>query len=977
MIYKGKGGIQYNLENNPFAGGGEGKVYNVVGKRDVVAKLYKNGLNDKMKERKLLAMVDNPPSKAVMDQIAWPLDVLYDRSHTFVGFIMPKLAINEDLNVIYEYGTTAKYPNVPWRNKIIIAKNLCAVLDAVHDAGHVVGDLNPKNISVDPQNGHIIFVDTDSYHIEDNGTIYRCNVGMPEYLPVEIQRKMKGGLSSASLPTFTKATDDFALAVHIFQLLMNGTHPFACRVLPSQASVVFPQPTDNIMNGDCPFLQPKAGIDIPVYAPPISILPKAMQDMFKRAFIDGHTTPNARPSAAEWHAALCNLECELRQCGEKSYHEYYNTLNHCPWCEADQKFTSGVSATQKTPLTQSTIPHAMRPTHISAPRTNITGSAYNTSGTGIYGSYTGYGGGTTTRYKSSKKKIVIPIVIAVVVIIAIILGVTLGTRSNKSKPPETICLSTPTSLGVANGEITWDSVRNANSYMVKVNDKEVPVSQNSLVLDSSFDAGNYNISVRAQGATENIIASDYSDVITVTKPSVPVGISLDNGVLSWTAVSDYTAYKVLINGSVVATVNALEYALKDNVANLKVGSNSIGVKVAGNNNLLLDSDLSITKDSVKLSAPLNVGVADEMLSWQKVDGAIGYKIDITNGSNVKSETVGENTYSYYLLGKVAKGTYQISVRALGNNNMYYSSDPSSSVSYTLAETIISLSSKQDLLNISNDLGAKYVLQNDIDISGSVWTPIGTIAARFNGVLIGNGHSIKGLTLTSVDTKGAGFFGVVGESGIINDITFEDVKIDSGTTGYVGAVSGINYGTIFNVVVEGEVGGATSGDYVGGLVGRSYGSIYDCTNKAQVKGATNVGGIAGNFDFGNANMQFSNCVNEGVIVGKTRVGGLVGYARIARLCYFRNLSNVGAVTALNNYAGGICGYTEGVSGQTGNYESCQNSGNVTAADFAGGCFGYVGSYINITLGDVSDPTKNCGNTGTVSATSGHSGNIRGN
>ena len=46
MIYKGKGGLKYNLENAPFAQGGEGKVYNIVGEPQKVAKLYKNGLND-------------------------------------------------------------------------------------------------------------------------------------------------------------------------------------------------------------------------------------------------------------------------------------------------------------------------------------------------------------------------------------------------------------------------------------------------------------------------------------------------------------------------------------------------------------------------------------------------------------------------------------------------------------------------------------------------------------------------------------------------------------------------------------------------------------------------------------------------------------------------------------------------------------------------------------------------------------------
>lgn len=377
MRYKGKGGIQYDLEAKPFAQGGEGQVFNIVGKPNLVAKLYKDTISIGDRERKLNVMVTYPPDKSVLNQIAWPVDVLYN-GNTFIGFVMPKLKINEDLNVIYEYGSSAKYPNIPWSNKIIIAKNLCAVLNAVHEAGHACGDLNPKNISVDPNTGHIVFVDTDSYHIQDGGNTYRCCVGIPEYLPVEIQRKMKGGLSTTALPTFSKNTDNFALAVHIFQLLMNGVHPFSCAVLPSQVSVAFPQPSDNIIKGQFPFMQKVQGITIPKFAPPINILPVEIQDLFKRAFIDGHTNPDKRPSPVEWFTALSKLEKTLKTCSKVSHHEYYNSLSSCPWCDANNKFNQGIQVAATTPLAQSTIKQSMKLAYVPAPNyksTNSTGTS--------------------------------------------------------------------------------------------------------------------------------------------------------------------------------------------------------------------------------------------------------------------------------------------------------------------------------------------------------------------------------------------------------------------------------------------------------------------------------------------------------------------------------------------------------------------------------------------------------------------------
>ena len=337
----GKGGINYSLAAKPIKSGGEGEIYDVNGKPGIVVKIYKPGKATSEKELKLIKMIAFPPDASVLAQIAWPQDVLYENGQ-FIGFSMQKMNVNEDLNVIYEYGASAKYPHMTWANKITIAQNLCAVLNSIHGSGHVCGDLNPKNISVNPTTGHIVFLDTDSYHIYDGINVYRCDVGIPEYLPAEVQAKMRGGanLAGASLPTFTECTDNFALAVHIFQLLMNGVHPFACAIIPSQSSVVAPQPADSILKGRFPFMQDIPGIRIPAYAPETGILPRYVQHLFERAFIAGHANPDARPTAIEWHDALRSLKGELRLCASVSHHMYFAALPSCSWCDVDRKFVN-------------------------------------------------------------------------------------------------------------------------------------------------------------------------------------------------------------------------------------------------------------------------------------------------------------------------------------------------------------------------------------------------------------------------------------------------------------------------------------------------------------------------------------------------------------------------------------------------------------------------------------------------------------
>ncbi len=369
MIYYGRNGQRYSLDSSPFAAGGEGGIYNISGQPNMVAKLYKTSPG-KEKENKLLAMANKPLEANFLNQVAWPVDVLYDSSRCFVGFIMPKISKGEELGEIYQVGSV-KYGKLPWNNKIAMARNLCAVLDAIHEKGYVVGDFNPRNISVNPQNGMVAFFDTDSFQVTDGGKVYRCQVGMAEYLAPELQKKIKAErkpMGELSLPTFTRETDNFALAVHIFQLLMNGAHPFACKVQPSQASVVFVQPTDNITSGNFPFVNPKSGTAIPNYAPEYSALPKPIQDTFHRAFIDGYRSPSVRPDAAEWHNQLSQLITKLKGCTRLKHHEYYNGLSACPWCALEKKMNpSTYSAAPRKRLTQTLYNNPM----VSAPTSRV------------------------------------------------------------------------------------------------------------------------------------------------------------------------------------------------------------------------------------------------------------------------------------------------------------------------------------------------------------------------------------------------------------------------------------------------------------------------------------------------------------------------------------------------------------------------------------------------------------------------------
>lgn len=354
--FKGKSGRTYTAVEPPLGKGGEGTVYEVEGMPGYVLKIYASEKRNEERLHKLTAMLASPLPDDAISQVTWPVDIVAE-NRSFMGYVMPKAAGGEELEVIYSDKYNKKFT---YYQKISIAKNLCAALNSVHSAGQVCGDLNPNNIVVDPKTGLVTLIDTDSYHITDpaTGKIYRCTVGMPDYLPPELQKKMKGGMTlvNAPLPTFTKEADLFGLATHIFRLLMNGALPFSCAVdsttAMSQGSVTAPQPIDNIANNFFPYFDKRPGIVIPPYAPPFNILPADLQRLFLRAFKSGHSDPKARPTPIEWFNALGALEKHLKQCGNHNNHYYPDNLSHCPWCEIDMRFAKTLNLAHSVTIRQ-------------------------------------------------------------------------------------------------------------------------------------------------------------------------------------------------------------------------------------------------------------------------------------------------------------------------------------------------------------------------------------------------------------------------------------------------------------------------------------------------------------------------------------------------------------------------------------------------------------------------------------------------
>lgn len=327
-------GNKMSFDDKPLNQGGEGaiyKQYDKLGHGDVgdLAKIFHKG-KEKGKEEKIKAML-SIQSPTPSSNFTWPKEILYDvNTGAFCGYVMYMKYNMEELGSVA--AQNCQYRNSKgWFFYLSIAKSLAQTVASLHSIDQVIGDLNDKNVLIDMGTARVTLIDNDSFHISVDSVTHRCSVGMGEYLAPELQ-----GINFCedALPTFTKSTDNFSLAILIFKLLMNGLHPFNSATI-DECSI-----EENIKNGHSPFfLNAYKDKSIgPPYAPPIDLLPAKLYKLFKLAFNDSLKAPHKRPTAQEFYDALDSLSIEsgIEKCPIKD-HDFPKGMPSCPWCYVEDK----------------------------------------------------------------------------------------------------------------------------------------------------------------------------------------------------------------------------------------------------------------------------------------------------------------------------------------------------------------------------------------------------------------------------------------------------------------------------------------------------------------------------------------------------------------------------------------------------------------------------------------------------------------
>lgn len=313
-------------------GGAAGRIYEVEGQPQSVAKIFYNLTKSNTNRKKLESMLLNAPHfpPTIKDgveyvQIAWPTAILEDEKGFCVGYIMPLINMDKAVSLDHlmqksirqKLGLSEKYSY-----RLFAAYNVASMVAALHQCGHYIVDLKPSNVSVYRDTMIVAMVDCDGFSIQgERGTRFPAEFVSEEYIYPEGM-----DLSCAEMG---EEQDKFALAVIIFKLLNNGIHPFSGVPRKDTDMLTIQQRIEDYHYA--------YGSWLDKYQAPHpyslhSYFDKKTLDMFDRAFVCGQE----RPTAKEWVEHLWYLLHNLKQCKQNPDHVYF-TSKGCGLCAVEEK----------------------------------------------------------------------------------------------------------------------------------------------------------------------------------------------------------------------------------------------------------------------------------------------------------------------------------------------------------------------------------------------------------------------------------------------------------------------------------------------------------------------------------------------------------------------------------------------------------------------------------------------------------------
>src|SRR3954451_13404560 len=141
-------GQPIEIASTPLGVGGEGSVHDVPSRPTSVAKIY-DVPQSKERSEKLSTMAAMATAE-LTTFAAWPTATLHKKpGGPIAGILMPKITGCKEIHHLYSVAQRKKdYPDADWGFLAFAARNCAIAFEAIHQHGHVVGDVNQKNVLV-------------------------------------------------------------------------------------------------------------------------------------------------------------------------------------------------------------------------------------------------------------------------------------------------------------------------------------------------------------------------------------------------------------------------------------------------------------------------------------------------------------------------------------------------------------------------------------------------------------------------------------------------------------------------------------------------------------------------------------------------------------------------------------------------------------------------------------------------------------
>jgi hypothetical protein len=551
---------------------------------------------------------------------------------------------------------------------------------------------------------------------------------------------------------------------------------------------------------------------------------------------------------------------------------------------------------------------------------------------------------------------------------------------------------------VEDGILKWTPNASANQYILYVNYEEYLIGiVTSYELPNEFEQGNYQVKIKARGTDNNLLNSNYTEMLDVYKMNTVTNLRVEDGVIKWDAPLAPEGYiEGAPNGYTITVVDsasqetkillpsdATEYILSSDFSD---GDYSIYVQTNGNSIADLNSvKMQIDVQKLQIPATIELKEDDEIyyLAWSQVDSTNTYRIiiespdgtvddliDATNPQNLMEDpqNPGEYLVIYEVVAELEIGEHYVSVQAIGDNVSIVNSDikapititkPSTPTNFKIENGMASWDASTYATEYKLSITFDDVLQPEIITTNTYYylTDLGTydisVTAYYAGSLPSEFFA-SNLEPYDFNMFSAGNGSQSEPFEITNETELRNVKYNP--TAYYILNNSINLSTDnFEPIgtLQKPFIGNFNGDYydVNGL------TITNTYDYSGMFGYVEGTGVVENMYLNNVNItsasEYTGGVvgyNEGTInrvhiTGQVKptlnsvekilyAGGITGY----------NLGEVQLSTAtvqvepINSsnlvYAGGIAGYNNGLISQAGT-----NSNSSVKANFAGGVTGY--------------------------------------